>query len=121
MKVLIPALSLVALLLPAGPDVSAHRGGLDGCGCHAGSQPYHCHANACRYCPDSFDCKGRVRITTIPKAEVWIDGKRIGASPITTSAQHGAVTVAVRHRLLGSATRVVHVEYGKTANVDIRW
>ena len=25
------------------PDVAAHSGGLDSNGCHAGSQPYHCH------------------------------------------------------------------------------
>jgi len=37
-------LLVILLLLPlTAPDVAAHSGGLDSNGCHAGSQPYHCH------------------------------------------------------------------------------
>ena len=40
-------LFLVAGSLTAG-DAYAHSGGLDGNGCHAGSQPYHCHRSSSR-------------------------------------------------------------------------
>jgi len=33
---------LIAAAIPAAPLV-AHSGGVDANGCHAGSQPYHCH------------------------------------------------------------------------------
>lgn len=37
--------SMAALLgiLYVTPHVQAHSGGLNAAGCHAGSQPYHCH------------------------------------------------------------------------------
>jgi hypothetical protein len=34
---------VVGMSLAAPTIVSAHSGGLDANGCHAGSQPYHCH------------------------------------------------------------------------------
>ena len=34
---------LIALLTAAATQLSAHSGGLNKQGCHAGSQPYHCH------------------------------------------------------------------------------
>lgn len=37
------AAALVALLVSAPIPAHAHSGGLDSAGCHAGSQPYHCH------------------------------------------------------------------------------
>jgi hypothetical protein len=38
-----PLLAILLLLHLTAPDVAAHSGGLDSNGCHAGSQPYHCH------------------------------------------------------------------------------
>ena len=35
------ALTIVALLTAS--NVAAHSGGTDANGCHAGTQPYHCH------------------------------------------------------------------------------
>lgn len=37
------SLFLVILCLLPSFDVAAHSGGVDSKGCHAGSQPYHCH------------------------------------------------------------------------------
>ena len=38
---------VVALLFAAVPsDATAHSGGVNSSGCHAGSQPYHCHRSA---------------------------------------------------------------------------
>ncbi|MEZ7812393.1 MAG: hypothetical protein QMB16_01695 [Paracoccaceae bacterium] len=34
---------LIAMLMTFATLAGAHRGGLDKKGCHAGSQPYHCH------------------------------------------------------------------------------
>lgn len=33
----------VALFLFAAAPAAAHSGGTNAAGCHAGSQPYHCH------------------------------------------------------------------------------
>ena len=38
-----PLLAMLLLLPLPTSDVAAHSGGLDSNGCHAGSQPYHCH------------------------------------------------------------------------------
>ena len=40
---LICAVGAVLLSAPLALPVAAHPGGLNGEGCHAGSQPYHCH------------------------------------------------------------------------------
>lgn len=37
------AVASVVLSISIPNFVSAHSGGLDAAGCHAGSQPYHCH------------------------------------------------------------------------------
>ncbi|MBA4274919.1 MAG: YHYH domain-containing protein [Alphaproteobacteria bacterium] len=34
---------VLALTVSAATNVFAHSGGTDANGCHAGSQPYHCH------------------------------------------------------------------------------
>jgi len=36
---------LIALLTALAAQVAAHSGGLNKQGCHAGSQPYHCHSD----------------------------------------------------------------------------
>ncbi len=38
-----PLLAILLLLPLVSPTAVAHSGGLDSNGCHAGSQPYHCH------------------------------------------------------------------------------
>ena len=38
-----PLLAILLLLPLPISDIAAHSGGLDSNGCHAGSQPYHCH------------------------------------------------------------------------------
>ena len=38
-----PLLAILLLLPWLAQNVAAHSGGLDSNGCHAGSQPYHCH------------------------------------------------------------------------------
>ena len=43
MLVRLPLLLLLALSLATSQTSHAHSGGLDANGCHAGSQPYHCH------------------------------------------------------------------------------
>ncbi len=121
MKALILLALTTSFLIPQPENAYGHAGGLDGCGCHGGSTRYHCHANPCNYCPDTFDCLGKVRITTIPRGEIWIDGKRIGLSPVTASAQHGQVAVEVRHRLLGVARQTAFVVYGKVTSIEFRW
>ncbi|NVB40285.1 hypothetical protein G6O69_20755 [Pseudenhygromyxa sp. WMMC2535] len=72
-------LGVFALALSASPSPArSHPGGLDGCGCHSGSRPEHCHRNPCNYCPSSYNCPGKIKVTTLPKAEVWIDGEYAG-------------------------------------------
>lgn len=123
MKVLQVALlgMLGALLVPA-PAAIGHSGGLDGCGCHAGSRPYHCHRNPCRYCPGSFNCKGRIKIVALPRARVFVDGEDMGLSPTRTfKAQDGSVQVRLEHRILGTAQFSVRVDYGTTTVHTLRW
>lgn len=112
---------LGSLVVPAG-DATGHSGGLDGCGCHAGSRPYHCHRNPCYACPGSFDCRGSVKIVAIPRARVVIDGKDVGMSPTKAiPAQHGQVTVQLQHSILGTHEVSVEIEYGRTTTQMIRW
>ena len=42
MKILIASVMFLFLLVSVEPAFS-HSGGTDSSGCHAGSQPYHCH------------------------------------------------------------------------------
>ena len=42
MKILIASIMFLFLLVSVEPAFS-HSGGTDSSGCHAGSQPYHCH------------------------------------------------------------------------------
>lgn len=113
--------ALAALVAPGSPAV-AHSGGLDGCGCHAGSRPYHCHRNPCNHCPGSFDCKGKIRVVTVPRARVTIDDVDMGLSPTRPlRAQHGSVNVVLDHKILGSKTLKASVEYGTTTTHTIRW
>ena len=42
MKILIASVMFLLLLVSVEPAFS-HSGGTDSSGCHAGSQPYHCH------------------------------------------------------------------------------
>lgn len=118
----IVALGVVAALLAPPAIVEGHSGGLDGCGCHAGSRPYHCHRDPCRYCPESFNCAGKIRLVTIPKARVFVDGKDRGVSPTKPfQAQHGSVRVRLEHPILGSKTIQVLSEYGATRTRIVRW
>lgn len=111
---------IAAFLAPT--PARSHSGGLDACGCHAGSKPYHCHRNPCNYCPGSFDCPGSIKIVSIPKARVWIDGKYAGVSPTNlVRASHGSVEVRLEHSVLGEQRTTAYVEYGATTVVSVRW
>ena len=37
-------------------NVEAHSGGLDATGCHAGSQPYHCHRSSTEMVSNRLRC-----------------------------------------------------------------
>lgn len=51
MRILIASVVLLSLLISLEPAFS-HSGGTDDSGCHAGSQPYHCHDED----DDDFGC-----------------------------------------------------------------
>jgi hypothetical protein len=111
----------LAVLVSPSPAQS-HSGGLDSCGCHAGSRPYHCHRNPCNHCPGSFDCPGNIKIVSIPKARVWINGEYAGVSPTNiVRASHGRVEVRLEHSVLGEYKTTASVEYGRTTVVSVRW
>ncbi|WP_366914659.1 YHYH domain-containing protein [Roseovarius sp.] len=61
---------LVAIVAAAcSPTLSlAHSGGLDANGCHAGSQPYHCHRSASQSSNSSSDCHPSYRGACVPIA-----------------------------------------------------
>ena len=43
MKAMLFALTFMIASLTATHQANAHSGGTNSAGCHAGSQPYHCH------------------------------------------------------------------------------
>ena len=51
MRILVASVMLLSLLVSLKP-VFSHSGGTDDFGCHAGSQPYHCHDED----DDDFGC-----------------------------------------------------------------
>ena len=83
MRYVIKAITVLFLasLVPFSNPLWAHSGGLNSQGCHAGSQPYHCHRSAremtrsssggnrlrCDLGSQSRDCKSQVRDSNVEK------------------------------------------------------
>jgi len=111
----------LAVLVSPSPAQS-HSGGLDACGCHSGSRPEHCHRNPCNSCPGLYDCPGKIKVVSLPRARVWIDGEYAGVSPTKlVRASHGTVSVRLEHSMLGEYESTASVEYGRTTVVSVRW
>ncbi len=99
-----------------------HGGGLNSEGCHNNRRTggYHCHRSYSS--SSSRGRKPKMDITTIPKAQVWVDGKYRGVSPVknikfsrgTTSAK-----LLLRHPVLGSHSQTIEVDSG--TDLNIRW
>ena len=51
-----PLLAILLWLPLTAPDVTAHSGGLNSNGCHAGSQPYHCHRSSSEMVGNRLRC-----------------------------------------------------------------
>lgn len=99
-----------------------HGGGLDSDGCHHDRRRggYHCHRSSSS---GSFRPRSkRMGITTLPKAQVWVDGKYKGVSPIKNikfSASASKAKLMLRHPVLGSHTETIDVR--DDINLQIRW
>lgn len=85
---------LVVLL--AARLASAHSGGTDANGCHAGSRPYHCHkargASSVQVVTRAVSGAARPHELNVPLRAVCVDGTvSYSANPAGTCAHHGGV------------------------------
>ena len=63
---------------------------------------------------------GRVRVTTTPGAEVWIEGERVGVAPLDAVAvQIGTREVIVKDAAFGEKRASVEVKNGRTAELTM--
>lgn len=117
-------LTVACVLRPS--EAVPHPGGLDSSGCHNDrrSGGYHCHRS--RGGGGGGGGGGapttrKLKVTTLPKAKVWVNGEYLGVSPTkwhTTS--FGAVDVRLEHPFLGEYTRRIDVVESRT-NMHLRW
>ena len=126
MRMLFAGLLAAAVLAFPADFALGHSGGLDGCGCHAGSRPYHCHRPNCSACP--WVCQptrrpkpGRLVVKAIPRARVYINGKFVGVSPTKRIRVDGSAKVRLEHRILGHHEFTVDVPYDEVVEQQIRW
>ncbi len=67
-------------------------------------------------------CKGKLRVTTVPRARVAVGGVGLGVSPTKAIAlPEGRYEVEITHRLLGSVKRLVHVACRDNQHLQVRW
>jgi hypothetical protein len=63
---------------------------------------------------------GELRVTTIPGAEVWIDGERVGVAPLDPiQVPIGTREIIVRDSAGGERRQAVEVKYGDAAEVSL--
>jgi hypothetical protein len=63
---------------------------------------------------------GRVRVTTKPGAEVWIEGERVGVAPLEAKAVTiGTREVVVKDASFGERTESVEVKNGETTELTL--
>lgn len=79
---------------------NAHSGGLNASGCHAGSQPYHCHRSSSEMVRTS-DGRNRLRCNLGSQSKECVDNtQRTGQPPTSSSAGFDIETHALQMRLI---------------------
>lgn len=124
---LVHVLPMVFTLLA--PQVAtSHGGGLDSQGCHHDRKRggYHCHRSSYSGSRSSSRrAKPRkMGLTVIPKADIYLNGKRLGTSPVKNiKIPSGASTLAfeVVHPILGRGRVDVDVEQARGKNMHMTW
>lgn len=123
--------SIIALLVMEQP-ASLHGGRLDRYGCHNNRRTggYHCHGgsgssrSSTRTTSSSSRASSKpspkITIDTIPRAEIWVDNKKIGMAPVKRYTLKDSTTFTLKHPVLGTHTHTVSPK-NTTDEVLIAW
>ncbi len=128
--------SIIALLAMEQP-ASLHGGRLNGEGCHNNRRTggYHCHrsygsrrsstrtsgSSSSRTSPKPRGQQSsKITIDTLPRAEIWVDNKKIGMAPIKRYTLKDSTTFTLKHPVFGTHTHTVSLG-NTTDEVLIVW
>ncbi len=107
--------------MAAGDGAAGTSGALDGTPGATGAEPPEDPTPATKSRkPPAKTRKGRVKVNTLPWAEVSIDGKSYGRVPVEVSLPVGRHRVVLSNPSMGTRERVVTVTRGGEVSVT-RW